>query len=104
MEQLFFEGKAYLKINSLVKTPLHEFMAAERSGLWAPEKIGAFLQVSYGLLENRNRKPWTLISTKRFVSLQTYMTLSREVQVHSEGLLEFNYAIVLRQYPKQRVQ
>ena len=36
MEQLFFAGKAYLKINSLVKTPLHEFMAVERSGLWAP--------------------------------------------------------------------
>ena len=34
--QLFFAGKAYLKINSLVKTPLHEFMAVERSGLWAP--------------------------------------------------------------------
>ena len=36
MEQLFFAGKTYLKINSLVKTPLHEFMAVERSGLWAP--------------------------------------------------------------------
>ena len=36
MEQLFFAGKAYLKINSLVKTPLHEFMAVERSGLLAP--------------------------------------------------------------------
>ena len=36
MEQLFFAGKAYLKINSLVKTSLHEFMAVERSGLWAP--------------------------------------------------------------------
>ena len=38
MEQLFFAGKAYLKINSLVKTPLHEFMAVERSGLWASGK------------------------------------------------------------------
>ena len=38
MEQLFFAGKAYLKINSLVKTPLHEFMAVERAGLWAPDK------------------------------------------------------------------
>ena len=37
MEQLFFAGKVYLKINSLVKTPLHEFMAVERSGLWAPD-------------------------------------------------------------------
>ena len=37
VEQLFFAGKAYLKINSLVKTPLHEFMAVERSGLWAPD-------------------------------------------------------------------
>ena len=36
MEQLFLAGKAYLKINSLVKTPLHEFMAVERYGLWAP--------------------------------------------------------------------
>ena len=35
VEQLFFAGKAYLKINSLVKTPLHEFMAVERSGLLA---------------------------------------------------------------------
>ena len=34
-----------------------------------------------------NRKPWTLFSTKRFVSLQTYMTLSWEVQVQSKGLL-----------------
>ena len=40
MEQLFFAGKAYLKINSLVKTPLHEFMAVERSGLWAPGHAG----------------------------------------------------------------
>ena len=37
MEQLFFAGKAYLKINSLVKTLLHEFTAVERSGLWAPD-------------------------------------------------------------------
>ena len=36
MEQLFFAGKDYLKINSLVKTPLRELMAVERSGLWAP--------------------------------------------------------------------
>ena len=38
VEQLFSAGKAYLKINSLVKTPLHEFMAVERSGLWAPDQ------------------------------------------------------------------
>ena len=30
MEQLFCAGKAYLKVNSLVKTPLHEFMAVAR--------------------------------------------------------------------------
>ena len=42
MEQLFFAGKAYLKINSLVKTPLHEFMAVERSGLWAPDRNNDF--------------------------------------------------------------
>ena len=36
MEQLFFAGKDYLKINSLVKTPLRELMVVERSGLWAP--------------------------------------------------------------------
>ena len=35
-QQSFFAGKAHLKINSLVKTPLHEFMAVARSGLWAP--------------------------------------------------------------------
>ena len=35
-QQLFFARKPYLKINSLVKTLLHEFMAAARSGLWAP--------------------------------------------------------------------
>ena len=39
MEQLFFAGKGYLKINSHVKTPLPEFMAVERSGLWAPVLI-----------------------------------------------------------------
>ena len=33
----YFAGKAYLKINSLVKTRLHEFTAVERSGLWAPD-------------------------------------------------------------------
>ena len=37
MGQLFFAGKAYLEIKSLVKTPLHEFMAVECSGLWAPD-------------------------------------------------------------------
>ena len=36
MEELFSAGKAYLEINSLVKTSLHEFMAVERSRLWAP--------------------------------------------------------------------
>ena len=39
MEQLFFAGKDYLKINSLVKTPLRELMVVERSGLWAPETV-----------------------------------------------------------------
>ena len=38
-QQSFFAGKAYLKINSHVKTPLHEFMAVARSGVWAPAKI-----------------------------------------------------------------
>ena len=37
-QQLFFAGKAYLKVNSLVKTPLHEFMAVARSGLRAPDR------------------------------------------------------------------
>ena len=45
MEQLFSAGKAYLKINSLVKTPLHEFMAVERSGLWAPDGIVDFFEL-----------------------------------------------------------
>ena len=35
-QQSFFAGEAYLKINSLVKTLLHEFMAVARSGLWVP--------------------------------------------------------------------
>ena len=35
-QQSFFAGKAYLKIDSLVKTLLHEFMAVARSGLSAP--------------------------------------------------------------------
>ena len=48
MEQLFFAGKAYLKINSLVKTPLHEFMAVECSGLWAPAP-GIFLLLKISL-------------------------------------------------------
>ena len=38
MEELFSAGKAYLKIDSLVKTPLHEFMVVERSGLWATDQ------------------------------------------------------------------
>ena len=37
-QQSFVAGKAYLKIDSLVKTALHEFMAVARSGLWAPAK------------------------------------------------------------------
>ena len=39
MEELFSAGNAFLKIGSLVKTPLHEFMAVERSGLWAPVPV-----------------------------------------------------------------
>ena len=46
MEQLFSAGKAYLKINSLVKTPLHEFMAVESSGLWAPVMIDEIYRVA----------------------------------------------------------
>ena len=38
-QQSFFAGKAYLKLDSLVKTPLHEFMAVARSGLWAPATV-----------------------------------------------------------------
>ena len=41
---IFRENWAYLKINSLVKTPLHEFMAVARSGLWAPG-LGAFVSI-----------------------------------------------------------
>ena len=33
-QQSFFAGKAYVKINSLVKKPLHEFMAVARSGFF----------------------------------------------------------------------
>ena len=36
-----FAGKAHLKINLLVKTPLHRrSMEVRRSGLWAPVKSG----------------------------------------------------------------
>ena len=35
-QQSFFAGKTYLKINSLVKTPLHDFMSVARSRLQAP--------------------------------------------------------------------
>ena len=42
-QQSFFAGKAYLKINSLVKTLLHEFMAVARSRLWAPGCIQSFM-------------------------------------------------------------
>ena len=47
MEQLLFAGKAYLKITSLVKTPLHECMAVERSGLWTPDEA-EYLVKNYG--------------------------------------------------------
>ena len=39
-QKSFFAGKAYLKTDSLVKTPLHKFMAAAHSGLWAPAIFG----------------------------------------------------------------
>ena len=51
-QQSFFAGKAYLKINSLVKTPLHEFMAVARSGLWAPV-IVYYLYSAYSLRVHR---------------------------------------------------
>ena len=56
MEQLFFAGKAYLKINSLVKTPLHEFMAVERSGLWAPGFSSHSISPPYYLSEDSSKQ------------------------------------------------
>ena len=59
MEQLFSAGKAYLKINSLVKTPLHKYMAVERSGLWAPDHTrsqkhpGGFADTGFEVLDFR---------------------------------------------------
>ena len=47
-QQSFFAGKAYLKINSLVKTPLHEFMVVAHSGLWAPASV-KFQQITFKL-------------------------------------------------------
>ena len=38
-QQSFFAGKAYLKNKLTCKTPLHEFIAVARSGLWAPGRI-----------------------------------------------------------------
>ena len=53
-QQSFFAGKAYLKIDSLVKTPLHKFMAAARSGLWAP----VFVSLLYfSRMARRKREP-----------------------------------------------
>ena len=49
MEQLFFAGKAYLKINSLVKTLLHEFKAVEHSGLWAPGVVSSIQVEAFSL-------------------------------------------------------
>ena len=57
MEQLFFAGKAYLKINSLVKTPLHEFMAVERSGLRAPGLLGRTIEKVMGERAVGNLEP-----------------------------------------------
>ena len=50
MEQLFFAGKDYLKINSLVKTPLRELMVVERSGLWAPVFVFPIDRLSHRVL------------------------------------------------------
>ena len=53
-QQSFFAGKAYLKIKSLVKTPLHEFMAVVCSGLWAP----VFVSLLYfSRMARRKREP-----------------------------------------------
>ena len=62
MEELFSAGKAYLKINSLVKTPLHEFMAVERSGLWAPGSSNSIRRLSNdeGVIDDRLGKKSTL--------------------------------------------
>ena len=40
-QQSFFAGKPYLKINSLVKTPLQEFMTVARSGPSIPDILWA---------------------------------------------------------------
>ena len=60
MEQLFFAGKAYLKINPLVKTLLHEFMAVERSGLWAPVDTNETISV-YFVKQLFHDPKWNLI-------------------------------------------
>ena len=68
MEQLFSAGKAYLKINSLVKTPLHEFMTVERSGLWAPG-LGAhplIWKIFFILMQRK------LIFTRKVVHLASF--------------------------------
>ena len=78
MEQLFFAGKAYLKINSLVKTPLHEFMAVERSGLWAPGCTSGYARafVCVGTLPLLGSFRRTLIFKTEFIR-QSFILLER---------------------------
>ena len=64
MEQLFSAGKAYLKINSLVKTPLHEFMAVERAGLWAP----ACAQL-YALATMEDKRTWDSVEKPFLITI-----------------------------------
>ena len=79
MEQLFFAGKAYLKINSLLKTPLHWFMAVERSGLWAPalvtlakQELQEFL-LQWGGKRNKNSSQTNDFDFENLSSLQSFV-------------------------------
>ena len=68
-QQSFFAGKAYLKINSLVKTPLHEFMVVERSGLRGGEREkslpAACRLFSRGVIFTRARVSLALLSLRK---------------------------------------
>ena len=77
---VIYARKAYLKINSLVKTPLHEFMAVVRSGLWAPDD---------------DISVWE--PTQKFVFLETVLDFEKGLILIREGrILKLKSALVSR--------
>ena len=90
MEQLFFAGKAYLKINSLVKTPLDEFMAVERSGLWPPDGLNfTFLSFKFIIKTAKNK----ILAKDKFESQHVYYRKKLQKNFLGEVLLS-KYTVV----------